>query len=157
MADQLSPVPCGYHTLSPHLRVRGAVEALEFYKNAFGAEEVCRVPGPNGTIMHAEMTIGDSRLMLCDEFPDWGALSPKSLNGTGVTLNLYVEDADAVFERAVAAGATVKMPLENQFWGDRYGQVVDPFGHEWAIATHVEDVAPEEMETRAAAAMSQMG
>jgi uncharacterized glyoxalase superfamily protein PhnB len=156
MADKVDHVPCGYHTLTPHLRVRGAVEAIEFYKNAFGAEEIVRMPGPNDTIMHAEMKIGDSHFMLCDEYPDWGALSPKSLNGTGVTLNLYVEDADAVFERAVAAGATVKMPLQNQFWGDRYGQVVDPFGHEWAIATHVEDVAPEEMEARAAAAMSQM-
>jgi PhnB protein len=157
MAEQVSSNPCGYGTLTPHLRVRGASEAIEFYKKAFGAEEIVRMPGPDDKVMHAELKFGESRLMLCDEFPDWGALSPQSLNGTGVTIHMYVEDADAVFERAVSAGATVQMPLQNQFWGDRYGKVVDPYGHEWSIATHIEDVAPEEMETRAAAAMSEMG
>jgi uncharacterized glyoxalase superfamily protein PhnB len=157
MAETTGSVPCGYQTLTPHVRVRGGADAIEFYKKAFGAEEVMRMPGPDGKLMHAELKIGGATLMLCDEFPDWGALSPLSLNGTAVTLHLYVEDADAAFERAVAAGATVTMPLQNQFWGDRYGKVVDPFGHEWSIAAHVEDVAPEEMEARAAAAMKQMG
>jgi PhnB protein len=157
MADTVNAVPEGFHTLTAHLRVRGAAEAIDFYKRAFGAEEICRMPGPGDTLMHAELSIGNSRFMLCDEFPDWGALSPKSLNGTGVTLHLYVGDVDAVFNRAVDAGATVKMAVQNAFWGDRYGQIVDPYGHEWSIATHIEDVVPEEMETRAAAAMGEMG
>ena len=145
-------VPDGYHTVTPYLIINGAAQAIEFYKQAFGAEETMRMPGPGGAIMHAEIKIGDSFVMLSDEFPDYGALSPQGLNGSPVTLSLYVEDADATFERAVAAGATVRMPLGDQFWGDRYGQVVDPFGHIWAVATHKEDVTPEEMATRAAAA-----
>jgi len=151
MSEKVNAVPEGFHALTPHLRVRGASEAIEFYKRAFGAEEITRMPGPDGKLMHAELTIGDSRLMLCDEFPDWGALSPQSLNGTGVTIHVYVQNVDAAFERAVGAGATVKMPLSDMFWGDRYGVVVDPYGHEWSIATHIADPTPEEMSAAMAA------
>jgi uncharacterized glyoxalase superfamily protein PhnB len=135
-------------SVTPHLVVAGAARAIEFYKQAFGAEEVTRLPGPDGRLMHAHLTIGDSAVMLVDEFPDWGSLGPKALKGTAVTIHLYVNDADAVFDRAVKAGAKVKMPIAEQFWGDRYGQVEDPFGHLWSIATHVRDVAPAECPER---------
>jgi PhnB protein len=150
------PIPDGYHTITPHLVIKGASEAIEFYKRAFGAEELCRMPfpGPDGQVKlgHAELQIGNSRLFLADEFPEYGSTGP---NGSSpVTIHLYVTDADAVFNRAVEAGATVSMPLADQFWGDRYGKLVDPFGHHWSIATHVEDLTPEQMEERKAAAFS---
>ena len=138
--------PAGYHTVTPSIIVRGAAEAIDFYKRAFGAEEVTRMDGPDGKVMHAELRIGDSIVMLGDENPQWGALSPLSTNGLPGSLHIYVDDADAAFERAVRAGATVRYPLEDAFWGDRYGKVVDPFGHQWGIATHVKDMSPEEVE-----------
>ena len=140
----------------PHLVVNNGAEAMEFYKNAFGAE-ACGVHNtPDGKVMHAELMIGDARLMLADEFQAFGSLSAKTLGNSPVVLNLYSGDVDALFEQAVKAGAVVTMPLANQFWGDRYGQVTDPFGHRWALGQHVEDVAPEEMERRAKEAFSQM-
>ena len=142
-------VPEGTHTITPHLVVNGAEQALEFYKKAFGAQVAGVHKTPDGKVMHAEFRIGDSKLMLNDEFPEMGALSPKTLGGSPVVLNLYMEDIDKVFNQAVSAGATVTMPLANQFWGDRYGQIKDPFGHTWALGQHVEDVSPEEMERRA--------
>jgi uncharacterized glyoxalase superfamily protein PhnB len=149
-------VPKGYHTITPHLVVKGANDAIEFYKKAFGAAENSRMLTPDGSaIMHAEMQIGDSRFFLNDEM--MGAQSPQSLSGSPVTINLYVEDADALWNQAVAAGCQVTMPLMDMFWGDRYGMLVDPFGHGWAIASHIEDVPPEEMGERAAAAMAAMG
>jgi PhnB protein len=150
------PIPSGYHTITPYLRIRGAAQAIEFYKKAFGAEEVLRMAGPDGKVMHAEIKIGDSHIMLGDEFPSMGGLSPLSIGGTGSGLHLYVRDADAVFNRAVAAGAKVKMPLADMFWGDRYGQLMDPFGHEWSVGTHIEDVTPEEMMRRGQEAMKHM-
>lgn len=154
MPEKLKKIPEGFHTITPHLTVRNAVEAIDFYQRAFGAEARRVTHGPDGkTVMHAEVKIGDSILMLNDEFPDWNVLSPLSIGGTGVTIHLYVEDADAAFGRAVEAGATVKMPLSDAPWGDRYGQVADPFGHQWSIGTHIEDVSPEEITKR----MSNMG
>jgi PhnB protein len=149
------PIPEGHHTITPCLVTNGAAEAIEFFKRAFGAEELGRMPmpGPDGQtrIGHAELRIGDSMLFLADEFPEFGVTGP---NGrSAVTIHLYVTDADAVFNRAVEAGATVKMPLMNAFWGDRYGKLTDPFGHEWSIGTHLEDVPHEEMPKRMAAAM----
>jgi PhnB protein len=141
---KVNPVPEDMHSVTPHLVCAGASEAIEFYKKAFGAVEAARVPGPGGKLMHARIRIGDSAVMLVDEMPEWGALGPKSLNGSPVTIHLYVENADAAFERAVKAGAKVTMPLADQFWGDRYGKLVDPFGHHWSIATHVRDVSMEE-------------
>ena len=141
---KVTPVPEDMHSVTPHLVCAGAAEAIEFYKKAFGAVEAARLPGPGGKLMHAMIRIGDAAVMLVDEMPEWGALGPKALNGSPVTLHLYVEDADATFERAVKAGAKVTMPLADQFWGDRYGKLVDPFGHHWSIATHVRDVSMEE-------------
>ena len=145
MTAHVEPVPKDMHTVTPHLVCDGAAEAIEFYKKAFGAVETARMQTPDGKIMHASVRIGDSTVMLVDEFPDYGSVGPKKLNGSPVTMHVYVPDVDRVFAQAVAAGATVRMPLENQFWGDRYGQVVDPFGHNWSIATHVKDMTPEEM------------
>lgn len=153
---KVSGVPAGFSTVTPHLVVRDAAQALEFYKKAFGAVETVRMPGPGGKILHAEIKIGDSHLFLADEMPDWGSKSPLMLGGTGTTICLYVENADAVFNQAVASGAQVKMPLANQFWGDRYGKLMDPYGHEWAVATHLEDLTPAEMKKRQEAAMAQM-
>lgn len=154
MAQKVNPIPAGFHTITPHLVVRNAAQAIAFYKKAFGAEEVMRMPGPDGqSVMHAELKIGDSCVMICDEAPDWGALSPQSLNGSPVTIHLYVPDADAVYQRAVSAGARATMPLSDMFWGDRYGKLVDPYGHHWSVATHVEDVSPEECAKRAASEM----
>lgn len=149
-ARSVRPIPEGYHSLTPSLVVHNAAEAIEFYKRAFGARELFRMPAPDGQhIWHAELQIGDSRLMLGDEFPDMGECrAPTSLGGTTSSLNIYVEDADAVFQRAVDAGAKVSMPLMDAFWGDRYGTVTDPFGHQWGIMTHQEDVSEEEMERR---------
>ncbi len=153
MAGQVRKIPEGFHTISPHLVVKGAGDAIAFYKEAFGAEELARMPGPDGkSVMHALLRIGDSMLMLNDEFPEMNSLSPKALKGTAVTIHLYVEDVDAMFDRAVGAGATVAMPLQDMFWGDRYGVLTDPFGHKWSMATHKEDVSPAEMSKRAASA-----
>ena len=146
MTAKANPIPEGMHTLTPHLVCDNAAKAIEFYKKAFGAEEGGRMPGEDGKIMHAMMRIGDSAFMLADEFPDWGSLGPNALKGTPVTLHLYVKDVDAAFARAVDAGAVVKMPLADMFWGDRYGIVTDPCGHHWSLATHIKDVSPEEMQ-----------
>ncbi len=143
-----SPVPEGYHTLTPYLFVKGAAAAIDFYARAFGAEELFRLGGPGELIGHAEMRIGDSRFMLSDEFEAWENRSPLSLGGTCGQLMVYVEDVDAVFARAVAAGATEIRPVEDHFYGDRAGTLEDPFGHRWTIATHVEEVPPEVMDAR---------
>ena len=145
MTAQVEAIPKDMHTITPHLVCDGAADAIAFYKKAFNAVEDARMQTPDGKIMHAMLTIGDSHLMLVDEFPDYGSIGPNKLKGTPVTLHMYVQDVDQAFAQAVAAGATVKMPLENQFWGDRYGIVTDPFGHSWSLATHVKDVTPEEM------------
>ncbi len=142
---QVKPIPDGMHTVTPHLVCAGASEAMAFYAKAFGAVELARLPGPNGKLMHGAMRIGDSVVMLADEFPDWGSLGPLALKGTPVTIHMYVPDADAAFQRAVDAGATPFMPLADMFWGDRYGIVQDPYGHRWSIATHQRDVTPDEM------------
>ncbi|MGH2583838.1 MAG: VOC family protein [Dehalococcoidia bacterium] len=148
MATSVKPIPDGYHTVTPYMYIRGAAQAIDFYKRALSAEELFRMPGPDGTLGHAEIKIGDSVVMLADENPSMGIQSPQSLNGTSFSYLLYVEDVDAAFQRAVDAGATVTRPLENRFYGDRTGVIVDPFGHEWSLATHIEDVSPEEMEKR---------
>jgi uncharacterized glyoxalase superfamily protein PhnB len=146
-------VPEGFHRLTPHLVVRNAAAMIEFYKKAFGAVEKSRAPGPDGkSIMHAQLHIGDSILFLNDEFPEMGAFSPLSTKGTAVTLHLYVEDADKQFQQALAAGAEVVMPLADQFWGDRYGIVKDPSGHQWSIGSHMEDLTPAQMQERMAKA-----
>lgn len=146
-------IPDGMHSLTPHLVCDGAAKAIDFYKTAFNAVEVARLPGPNGKLMHGAVRIGDSTLMLVDAFPEWGSVDPKALKGSPVTVHLYVEDADATIAQAVAAGATVTMPAADMFWGDRYGQVVDPFGHRWSVATHKLDMTPQEMQE----GMKQMG
>jgi PhnB protein len=151
MTTTVNKIPEGYHTVPPYLVTANADKAIEFYKEAFGAKELVRLPSPDGKVMHAEIKIGDSPVMLSDECPDWDALSPLARGGTTVSIVLYVEDVDAVVNRAVAAGAKAVMPVTDQFWGDRMGTVIDPFGHKWSVATHVEDVSPEEMSTRAAA------
>ena len=150
----VKPIPEGMHALTPHLIVKGGAAAIDFYKNAFGATELSRSPAPDGKIMHAALRIGDSTLFLADEFPGH-CNAPAPDRQSPVTLHLYVEDADAVFNRAVAAGATAKMPMMDAFWGDRYGQVADPFGHSWSIATRKEEVSPEEADRRAKAMFSQ--
>jgi uncharacterized glyoxalase superfamily protein PhnB len=155
MTKAAKPVPDGFHTITPHLIVRGADQAIAFYKEAFGAKEIYRSAGPSGKLMHAHLEIGSSKLFLADEFPEMGVCGPNG-NGTSVTLSLYLPDADAVFAKAVAAGASVKMPMMDMFWGDRYGKITDPFGHEWALCTHIEDVAPEELERRGREAMANM-
>jgi len=143
---QVKPIPEGMHTVTPHLVCAGASDAIAFYTRAFGAVETSRLPGPGGKLMHASIRIGDSIVMLTDEFPDWNSFGPKALKGTSVTIHLYVDDADAVAARAVAAGAKIVMPMEDMFWGDRYGIVEDPFGHRWSIATPLRDVTPAEMQ-----------
>jgi PhnB protein len=153
---KVKAIPEGYHTVTPHLVVREADRAIDFYKRAFGAEEQFRIPAPDGkSLMHAEIKIGSSIVFLGDESPDMGCRSPQSLGGSAGSLNLYVEDVDAAFQRAVAAGAQVKMPVTDMFWGDRYGRVLDPFGHEWGLATHKEDVSPGEIAKRAEAFFKQ--
>lgn len=144
--SKVKPIPNDMHTITPHLVCANASDAIAFYQNAFGATELSRLPGPGGKLMHASVRIGDSVVMLVDEFPEWGSVGPKALKGSPVTLHMYVNDADAAFQRAVDAGATVKMPLEDMFWGDRYGVLVDPFGHQWSIATHVRDLTSEEIQ-----------
>src|SRR3712207_2723973 len=150
-------IPEGYHTVTPYLAVEGAARAIEYYTRAFGAKEVGRMDGPEGTIAHAELEIGDSRIMLSDPFPQASTRSPKELGGPSASVFMYVEDVDAVVKQAVDAGATVTMEVADQFWGDHFGTITDPFGHVWSIATHVEDVSPEEMADRAKAAMAAMG
>jgi PhnB protein len=145
----VQPIPEGYPRLTPYLCVDGAARAIEFYTAVLGATEKMRMPGPDGRIGHAELTIGDSLIMLADEYPDMGFLSPGRIGGTPVTLHLYVGDVDAVFEKALAAGAKALRPVENQFYGDRSGQFEDLFGHRWNVATHVEDVDPKDMARRA--------
>jgi len=152
MATQ--PVPVGYHTVTPYLIVSGAAQALDFYKRALGAIEQMRMPGPEGKVMHAEIKIGDSVIMLADEFPEMGARSPQALGGTPVGICLYVPDVDSLFNQAIQAGGKVERPLQNQFYGDRSGTFIDPFGHKWTIATHIEDVTPEEIGRRMAAMQS---
>jgi PhnB protein len=142
---KVNPIPEGMHTVTPHLVCAGAGEAIDFYVKAFGAVETSRLPGPDGKLMHGSVKIGDSEIFLVDEMPAYGVMGPKSLKGSPVTIHLYVENVDAVVERAVAAGCKVTMPVADQFWGDRYGQLQDPFGHNWSVATHVRDATPEEM------------
>ena len=139
------PAPDGMAVIAPHLICKGAADAIEFYKRAFGAEEMMRMPGPDGRLMHGAVRVCGAPVMLIDEMPEFGALSPTSLKGTPVTIHVYVSDVDAFVARAVEAGATVRMPVSDQFWGDRYGIIEDPFGHKWSIATHIRDVSPEEM------------
>lgn len=147
------PIPQGMHTVTAHIMCEGASDAIAFYKKAFNAQELARLPGPNGKVMHAAIRIGDSVVMLMDDFPEWGSLGPKALKGSPVTLHLYVTDVDASMKQAEAAGATVAMPVADMFWGDRYGQVIDPFGHRWSIATHKFDYSPEEIQQN----MAKMG
>ena len=154
---KVKPIPDGYHSLTPGLIVKGGKKAIEFYKAAFGAKELGVMYHLDGrSIMHAELQIGDSRFFLGDESKEMGALAPPTIGGTPVTLNIYTEDCDAMIKRAVAAGATVKMPAADMFWGDRYGKVMDPFGHGWGILTHKEDVSPAEMEKRGKEWMASM-
>jgi PhnB protein len=150
-------VPEGTHSLTVHLVVREAPKAIEFYQKAFDAHVLGVHKTPDGRVMHATLKIGDSQLMLADEFPGMSNPAAQTLGGSPVVINLYSENVDTLFNQAVSAGATVKMPLANQFWGDRYGQIVDPFGHSWALGAHIEDVAPEEMERRANAMFAEMG
>ncbi len=158
MADRVAPIPDGFTAVTPHLVVDDAAAAIAFYTAAFGAEEVLRLPTPDGAhLMHAEVSIGGSRVMLVDTMPEHGSRSPQSLGGTPVTIHLYVDDVDAVFETAVAAGASVVMPPADMFWGDRYGRVTDPFGHSWSIATHIADPSQDEIVEAAAAAFPPPG
>lgn len=158
MTGRKGRVPEGYRTVTPQLYIRGCAAAIEFYKKAFGAKELLRHSGPDGkSIIHARLRIGDSIVLVNDEAPTMGGHSPSSLGGTTVTINLYVEDADALFAAAVAAGAEVTMPLQDMFWGDRFSQVRDPFGHNWTIGTRIEDVSPEESRARAAKYFSGSG
>lgn len=153
---KVRPVPEGFHTLTPHLVVRDAPKAIEFYKKAFNAGVIGVHYTPDGKVMHASLKIGDSILMLNDEFPGMGSRSPQSISGSPVVINIYVKDVDQLFNQAVSAGATVTMPLADQFWGDRYGQVKDPFGHSWSLASHKEDVSAQELERRGKAIFEEM-
>ncbi|MAG58454.1 MAG: glyoxalase [Planctomycetes bacterium] len=153
----VKPIPEGFHTLTPHIVIKGAAEALEFYTKAFNAEVSLCMPGPGGTVMHAEMKIGDSHVMIADEFPGHSVSSPKTVGGTTFSLALYTEDCDAAYAQAVEAGATAEMPPTDMFWGDRYSKVMDPWGHSWEISTHKEDLSPEEIGERAAQFFASMG
>jgi PhnB protein len=143
---QVKRIPEGMHTVTPHLVCAGAADAIEFYKKAFNAVEIGRMAGPQGKLLHGLIRIGDSKVMLVDEFPDWDSFGPKALKGSPVTMHLYVEDVDSFVAHAAAAGAKITMPLQDMFWGDRYCKLEDPFGHHWSVATHVRDVSPEEMQ-----------
>jgi len=145
-SSAIKPIPDGMHSLTPHLICAGASDAIAFYKAAFGAVETSRLAGPKGLLMHAAVRIGDSTLMLVDEMPEWGALGPKALKGSAVTIHLYVPDVDAAVAQAVAAGAKITMPVADMFWGDRYGQLEDPFGHRWSVATHQRDLTHDEIQ-----------
>ncbi len=151
MPAKTKPVPQGYHHITPYLIIKGAAAAMDFYKDVFGATEIMRMPQPNGRIGHAEMKMGDPFIMLADEYPEMDIVSPTTLGNSTVGILLYVDDADATFNKAVSRGAKVNKEMADQFYGDRSGTVIDPFGHKWTIATHVEDVSPEEMERRMAA------
>jgi uncharacterized glyoxalase superfamily protein PhnB len=158
LTSAVRPMPEGYHTVTPYLTLRGADKAIEFYKKAFGAEVLDRLSGPDGKrVMHAALRIGDSAIFLSDEFPEMDARAPETLGGTTICIYLYVPDVDQAFRRAVDAGATVKRPPENAFWGDRYASIADPFGYRWDLATHVEDVPPEEIKRRGEAFFKEMG
>jgi len=157
MPRAVKPIPEGYHSVTPYLILRGAADALEFYKRAFGAKEIMRMDAPNGRIGHAEIRIGDSAIMLADEFPDMGTRAPQTPGSSPVMLYLYVEDVDKTVKTAIGAGAKAVKPIEDQFYGDRSGSITDPFGHTWFIATHKEDVPPEEMRKRAEQRMKQQG
>lgn len=149
--SEVQPIPSGYHTLTPTIFVRGAAAAIDFYKQALGAEEVSRHTTPDGSkVLHGELRVGDSVLFICDEFPEMGAISPQTLNGSSVSFYLYVANSDESFNRAVSAGATVMRPVEDTFWGDRVGAISDPYGYNWNFSTHVRDVSPEEMAEAAA-------
>ena len=156
MPSHAKPIPDGYHTATPYLAVHDAAKAIDFYKRAFDATELHRMQGPQGKVMHAELKIGDSIIMLADEMPSADTRSPQSLGGTTAGIFLYVKDVDAAYNKATAAGAKATMPPADMFWGDRYGKVADPFGHSWSLATHKEDVAPEEMKKRSDEFMSKM-
>ena len=156
MAHKVKPVPEGYHTVTPYLTVNDGAGAIEFYKRAFGAKERSRMAAPTGKVAHAELKIGDSMIMLSDEMPGAGCRSPQSLGGSSVNIFLYVNDVDAIFDQAVQSGAKADMPVADMFWGDRYGKLTDPYGHSWSLATHKEDLAPEEMQKRGQAAMTKM-
>jgi len=155
MASKVREIPKGFHTVTPYLIVTDGARAIDFYKRAFGAQELLRLDGPDGKVAHAELKIGDSIIMLSEEMPGH-TRSPQSLGGTAVDIMLYVKDVDQAFNQAVAAGAKITMALSDMFWGDRYGQVTDPFGHSWSLATHKEDVLPEELRKRTQAAMAKM-
>jgi PhnB protein len=148
----VKPIPESYHSVTPYLSIKGAAAAIEYYKDVFGATELFRMPGPDGKIGHAEIKIGNSPIMLADEYPEMEFVSPQTLGGTPIGLMIYVDDVDTMFKRAISAGAKEVKPLQDQFYGDRSGTLKDPFGHVWTVATHIEDIAPEEMERRAAAA-----
>lgn len=152
----VQPIPKGYHTLTPYLTVRDAIRAIQFYKDAFGAEEIGVMKGPDGKVMHAEIRIGDSLVMLGDESPQFGALSPLSIGGSGMGLHVYVEDVDSAFDRAIRAGGTVEMPVTDMFWGDRYGKLTDPFGHKWSLATRKRNMTSEDIEEGQKEFMKQM-
>jgi PhnB protein len=155
MTTEAKPIPEGYHTITPTLTVSDCARALDFYKKAFGAQERMRADGPGGKVWHAEITIGDSIVMVNDEFPEQGAVAPSTIGGSPVGLWVYTDDVDAAYERAVEAGATTDMEPDDMFWGDRLCALRDPYGHKWTLATHVEDVSPEDMEKRQKAAMEQ--
>lgn len=157
MASTVKPIPEGFHTVTPYLVLHDAARAIEFYKRAFNATERLRMDGPAGKIGHAELQIGDSIIMLGDEMPGTGNRSPQSLGGSSTGIFLYVKDVDAAFQKAVSAGAKIEQPLQDMFWGDRYGKLTDPFGHSWSLATHKEDVAPAELKKRMQEAMAKMG
>jgi PhnB protein len=157
MKTNVNYIPNGFHAVTPYLTVKNAKEAINFYKRAFDARERMVMPTPDGRVAHAEVQIADSVIMIGEECPEHGGVSPETLEGSPVGLALYVQNADQVFERAVKAGASVKEPLENKFWGDRAGSITDPFGHKWMLLTHVEDVAPDEMKKRMAQAFSMAG
>lgn len=152
MKNAVKPIPDGYHAVTPYLMINEAAKAIDFYKKVFGAQELMRIPGPGGKVMHAELKIGDSIIMLADEHPELDARGPQAYGGTPVSLMLYVADVDDVFKRALLAGAKEVRPLKDQFYGDRSGGISDPFGHQWTLSTHVEDVSSEEMQRRMAAA-----
>ncbi|GMU33305.1 MAG: VOC family protein [Planctomycetia bacterium] len=154
MAGKVNPIPEGFNSVTPHIVVKGAKAAMEFYKKAFGAEEVMCIPAPDGSVMHAEIQLGNSRVMIAEENPQMGCQSPKSLGGSPITVHLYVNDVDSVVNQAVKAGATSVMPITDMFWGDRYGMVTDPFGHKWSVATHTEDLTPEQIGERMAKAFA---